>query len=540
MHRRNRIAAWLLFVAAISFSRSCPAQYDPQAPEPIGKLPGTLVIHGGGALPEAIAERFLALAGGADARIVIVPTAGEPADDGGSPPSEALWTGKAASVAVLHTRDRGEADRPEFCEPLSTATGVWFEGGQQSRIAEAYVGTAVERAVHDVLARGGVIGGTSAGAAVMSRLMITGGNPLAEVGQGFDLLPGAVIDQHFTERDRQPRLLGVLREHPGLVGYGIDEGTALVAGGRSLEVLGDGAVTLCLAASPHRTERIERWTAGERRDHVALSRAAVARGNGRFPPAQPAAPCVAGGSLMIIGGGGMPAGLLERFVELSGGPEAGIVFVPCVEEDTLDGEPGFCQALRAAGAKNVSWIHTKDRRRANEDERILAPLRAAGGIWFDGGRQWNLVDSYQNTVAHRLMHEVLARGGCIGGSSAGASIQGDYMPRGDPLGNLNIIAEGYEQGLGLLTGVAIDQHFAQRNRFADMTSLVAAYPQLLGIGLDEGTAIVVAGSIAEVVGGSRVHFYDAARPVAAGESDHVSLSAGQRYDLRARAALESE
>jgi len=114
------------------------------------------------------------------------------------------------------------------------------------------------------------------------------------------------------------------------------------------------------------------------------------------------------------------------------------------------------------------------------------------------------------------------------------------MPRGDPLGNLNIIAEGYEQGLGLLTGVAIDQHFAQRNRFADMTSLVAVYPQLLGIGLDEGTAIVVAGSVAEVVGGSQVHFYDAARPVAEGESDHASLSARQKYDLRARATLESE
>ena len=537
--RRILLAALLLF-AALSFSRSCPAQYDPQAAEPIGKFPGTLVIHGGGELPEAITERFLALAGGAEAHLVIVPTAGEPADDGRPPASESLWTGKAASVTVLHTRDRAVADSPDFCALLGTATGVWFEGGQQSRIAEAYVGTAFERALHEVLARGGVVGGTSAGAAVMSRTMITGGNPVAEVGQGFDLLPGAVIDQHFTERDRQPRLLGVLKDHPGLVGYGIDEGTALVAGGRSLEVLGAGGVTLCLAASPTRPERVERWTAGERRDHIALSRAALARAAGSFPPAQPAAPCVAAGSLIIIGGGGMPEGLLERFVELSGGSEAGIVFVPCTEEETLPGEPGFCQALRAAGANNVVWIHTKDRHRANEDEQILAPLRTAGGIWFDGGRQWNLVDSYQNTVAHRLMHEVLARGGCVGGSSAGASIQGDFMPRGDPLGNLNIIAEGYEQGLGLLTGVAIDQHFAQRNRFADMTSLVAVYPQLLGIGLDEGTAIVVAGSIAEVVGGSQVHFYDAARPMSEDESDHASLSAGQKYDLRARATLESD
>lgn len=536
----HRWTGLLFAAAALSLVRPCRAQFDPDAPEPIGKLRGALVIHGGGALPEVVVERFLALAGGSEARIVIVPTACEPADDGRPPPSQALWTPRAASVVVLHTRDRGQADRAEFCAPLAEATGVWFEGGQQSRTAEAYVGTAVETALHELLARGGVVGGTSAGAAVMSRVMIAGGNPVAEIGEGFDFLPGAVVDQHFTERDRQPRLLGVLRDRSNLVGYGIDEATALIVAGRSLEVVGDGAVTVCLAASPTRGERIERLAAGERRDAIALSRAAVARADGRFPPPQPAPPCVTSGSLIVVGGGGMPDGLLERFVELSGGPEAGIVFVPCVEEEAIDGEPDYCRALRSAGAKSVTWIHTKDRRKSDEDASILAPLRTAGGIWFGGGRQWNLVDSYQDTTAHQLMHEVLARGGSIGGSSAGASIQGDYMPRGDPLGNLNIIAEGYERGLGLLTGVAIDQHFAQRNRFADMRSLVATYPQLLGVGLDEGTAIVVRGSEAEVVGAGEVHFFDAMRPVAAGGKDHVSLGAGERYDLQGRTTVESE
>jgi cyanophycinase len=165
------------------------------------------------------------------------------------------------------------------------------------------------------------------------------------------------------------------------------------------------------------------------------------------------------------------------------------------------------------------------------------------------------------------MHQVLARGGVIGGSSAGASIQGDYMPRGDPMGNLNIIAEGYESGLGFLCGVAIDQHFAQRRRFKDMSLLMKTYPQLLGIGIDEGTAIIVKQSVAEVVGKGNVAFYDASsqdsaklepvadpatkpseennqettEPAEQGNSlqpkDYVSLPAGGRYDLKQRRAI---
>src|SRR5258708_39264612 len=98
------------------------------------------------------------------------------------------------------------------------------------------------------------------------------------------------------------------------------------------------------------------------------------------------------------------------------------------------------------------------------------------------------------------VHGVLRRGGVSGGSSAGATIQGDYLVRGSPLGNEEMMAAGYEHGFAFLPGTAIDQHFAQRNRFADLSKVVAAHPQLLGIGLDESTAIIVQGHIAEVVG----------------------------------------
>src|SRR5262245_35956496 len=230
----------------------------------------------------------------------------------------------------------------------------------------------------------------------------------------------------------------------------------------------------------------------------------------------------------------MPDGLLERFVELAGGAEAPIVYIPCSPDDIILHEPLFCTELRQAGAQHVTWLHTKNRSRANSDEELLTPLREARGIWFGGGRQWNLVDSYQNTTAHQLMHQVLARGGVIGGSSAGASIQGDYMPRGDPLGNINIIAEGYERGLGFLTGVAIDQHFTQRKRHNDMTSLIQTFPQLLGIGIDEATALVVHDHVADIVGKGEVAFYDSRRKSDDADKDYCPVRAGQCFDLKER------
>jgi cyanophycinase len=247
---------------------------------------------------------------------------------------------------------------------------------------------------------------------------------------------------------------------------------------------------------------------------------------------------VPSGTLILIGGGGMPKGLMERFVELAGGPAAEIVYLPCTEVEEVPREARFIESIRRLGVKQATLVHTKDRAKANRDQEFLAPLKTATGVFFGGGRQWNLVDSYQNTTAHKLIHDVLARGGVIAGSSAGASIQGDYMPRGDPLGNLNIIAEGYERGLGLLCGVAIDQHFTQRKRHADMTLLMKTYPQLLGIGLDESTALVVQKSAAEVVGANHVHFYDYQHPPADSDKDYVALTAGQVFDLKARKIVD--
>ena len=136
------------------------------------------------------------------------------------------------------------------------------------------------------------------------------------------------------------------------------------------------------------------------------------------------------------------------------------------------------------------------------------------------------------------MKDVLRRGGVIGGSSAGASIQGQYLARATPIENFDIMAPGYERGgLGFLTGVAIDQHFSQRGRQKDMTQLVERYPQLLGIGLDEATAIIVQKSTAEVVWRGKVFFYDRSKPANEDGTDYVALPEGSSYDLATRTVI---
>ncbi len=193
---------------------------------------GYLVICGGGALPDAVRGRFVELAGGPRARILVVPTASESADGPPTEQEEFLdpWRKRGvASAKLLHTRSRTTADDPTFAAQVDEADGVWFSGGDQSRVTEAYLGTATDAAFRRVLARGGVLGGTSAGAALMTRVMITGGVEKASVGEGFGFLPDVVVDQHALRRSRLNRLLGVLGDHPELkAGAAIDEGTALI------------------------------------------------------------------------------------------------------------------------------------------------------------------------------------------------------------------------------------------------------------------------------------------------------------------------
>jgi len=240
---------------------------------------------------------------------------------------------------------------------------------------------------------------------------------------------------------------------------------------------------------------------------------------------------------LIVDGGAETAESIKRFVALAGGPDSPVVLIPTASEsEQIDVNRHHQAFSRRFGFKNVTVLHTRDRAQADKEE-FVAPLKSARGVWFGGGRQWRLVDSYLGTRTQREIEAVLSRGGVIGGSSAGATIQGSYLVRGAREGNHIMMAKGYEEGFGYLRGVAVDQHLLVRRRADDLVGVIAKKPELLGIGLDETAAIVVQGDRMEVIGRSVVGIYDGK------EHDgkrYYFLAPGEFFDLAARKRVAAE
>lgn len=514
----------LLALAAPLASAADPASLDPRG------LPGPLVVAGGGKLSADAREAFFALAGKGKAKIVVLAA---DAKDGAA--ALKVWNDlKPATAELLVAKNRKQADDPQFAAALAEASGVWFAGGPADALTKLYRGTATEKAVAKLHARGGAIGGATP---ALAELVLTGGPGPITDAPGFGLLPGFALNYCSDAREGWKPLAKGIADRPKVVGLAVGEGSAFVVKGRVARVIGDAPITVCVAKGAGKPAANDEYKAGSLLDLCQLQRAAFNRAALEpFPPAKPPVPEVKKGALMIVGGGGSTPEMWKRFIELSGGPDATIVVVTTAMEDPLAPESGEEKILKRSGAKNVVALHTRDRKEA-DDPKFSEVLTKAGGVWFSGGRQWRFVDSYEGTLTAKRFHEVLARGGAIGGSSAGASIQSEYMPRGHPLGNTVMAAEGYERGFGFLPGVAVDQHFFARKRTADMTGLMKQYPQYLGIGLDEATAIVVQGHVAEVIGKSKVGFYDT-RKKPDGEKDYEEVFPNGKYDLKARKAIK--
>ncbi len=239
------------------------------------------------------------------------------------------------------------------------------------------------------------------------------------------------------------------------------------------------------------------------------------------------------GSLVVVGGGNIEPEIYRRFIALAGGPSAPIVVIPtAVGDSAFPQDWGGLAGLKAAGATNLTVLHTKDHGIAESDS-FVAPIRAARGVWFPGGRQWRLVDSYLGTRTERELRAVLTRGGVIGGTSAGASILASYLVRGAQEGNTQMMAKGYEQGFGYLRAMAIDQHIVARNRQTDLQEVITAHRELLAIGLDEGTALVVQGDHGEIMGRGKAFVHNGRDANDAGQP-YLTLLPGDEYDLAAR------
>lgn len=225
---------------------------------------GTLLIVGGGGTPPLVHDLFFHLAGGAAARVLHMPSATgifDEIEDKHEYYCE-FYSRNPASFEFLHTYDRAVAGTRAFAAPLDEATGVWIGGGSQSRLAELFLDTDVVAGLHRLLARGGVIAGTSSGTAIISDTMICDGYEKIEFGQGFSLYPGAVVDPHFSGRRRQKRVGRAMLLRPDLVGIGIDEQTALVVQGCYAGVVGFGGGSVWFHFADRGEEAVYRYRLG--------------------------------------------------------------------------------------------------------------------------------------------------------------------------------------------------------------------------------------------------------------------------------------
>jgi cyanophycinase len=198
-----------------------------------------------------VLARFAKLAGGASARIAVVATASSLGDEIIDAYRDAFGALGVTDVVAPRPHTRAQASDPELVGDIETATGVFMTGGNQSTLSGVVTGTPFGAAIRAAHARGAVVGGTSAGASVQSEHMVAFGRPgatpklrMAQMSAGLGLLPQLVIDQHFDQRNRYGRLLSLVAHAPHLMGMGVDEDTAAVINGATMEVLGRGSVTL--------------------------------------------------------------------------------------------------------------------------------------------------------------------------------------------------------------------------------------------------------------------------------------------------------
>ena len=240
-----------------------------------------LVLLGGGLRPPEALARFVEWAGNGHSRLLIVSWAGADPRESYESLARDLQLYRPAAVESAPFAPMGPEDKARFLDQLRRATGVFFGGGDQGRIMDVLKDQSLREALRERYRQGVVFGGTSAGTAVMSALMITGEGDFTvidggkvKVRAGLGLLPGVILDQHFMKRQRQNRLFGLVLDHPRLLGVGVDEGTALaVRDNRHAEVVGPGPVMIVDARAGSGDLVVKLVRPGERFDLKTRKRA---------------------------------------------------------------------------------------------------------------------------------------------------------------------------------------------------------------------------------------------------------------------------
>lgn len=255
------------------------------------------------------------------------------------------------------------------------------------------------------------------------------------------------------------------------------------------------------------------------------------------------------GHLVIIGGGSIPDYIIEKYVELAGGRDAKFLIVPMASSQPFQSMNSFSKRLFGLGCTNIESIIGNNE--SIDVDSNLAKINDVKGVFFTGGDQSNLTSALLDTKLLEAIKKIYLKGGVIGGTSAGAAVMSSLMITGEELINndtvnvFNLITQGNiktSKGFGLLNNAIVDQHFIKRKRMNRLISLVLENPNLIGIGIDESTAIIMdpTGTF-EVLGESLVMIFDAknAKEIKLDKNNHQAakniklhlLKSGDKYSL---------
>jgi len=245
---------------------------------------------------------------------------------------------------------------------------------------------------------------------------------------------------------------------------------------------------------------------------------------------------------LVLSGGDWSSTAIRKFVDFAGGPNARIVVIPTAASaiklpnefihypDSIKNTPAFEKELASLfNVKTIVVVHTRDRKIAN-DSKFVSVIQQADGVWIGPGNSGRLADAYLNTKVDKALHELLDKGKVIGGNSAGAIIQGSFIVRGRPDKPL-LMPKGRTTGFGFLKNVVINPHVISAKRENELIEVLDAHPDLLGIGMDDNSTVVVTGNQLEVIEPGKVAIYE--NKFVDGRW-YIWINPGDRFDISKR------
>ena len=554
--------------------RACAEDNPFGLPEPTRpQRPGSVMLHGGGGgVQEYVRQELLRLAGGRNARVLLLPSDEEQRRPGekldvyeerlGRPGVYGRWRelclGNGAHFQFLHWDCPEDPDHWRFFSALEEATGIWMPTEDQEWVIKRFAGdplkpTRFQLALRNLVARGGVVGASGGGMSSLAETVIVGNVADAEGGWtqarmafGLGLFQETLLDQNFNIwSGRVERLTYALRKGPQLdrvarkpgvrrrtIGIGVDRQTVAIVSGSTIRAIGEGHVHLFVQSNGGRTLAWHRLAVGDKplvlttasTQQRPTAQSAKADGGGN-PFGAPA-----GRGTVVLHGGRSTVEMYDLFPRLTGKAYPTLVHCPSASDDyrRMSNKElmasDLAEVWKTDAVGSLRFINADRPGRAEQSE-FCGLLDAADALWIMGGDQRYLTTLYVNpvqpTLFQKKVRSIVERGGVVGGSSAGCAALSDVMIVGtiDSDGR-GPAREELSRGLGVLSNVVAEQHFDARQgrieRFAELLrnkrQLANVSPgcdpgQMVGLAVEESTALIVRGNRLSVAGKNKAHVF---------------------------------